>query len=143
MAESDTRKCPACRVDMRIVLERGAEIDVCDRCHGIWLDRGELSTLLSLKRGWNPLAAKSGGETDEHALKCPSCDASQFRLVSHHDNEIRVCETCSGTFVDSKTLDRLDPTASAPPTKERFQSFNINASVVEGLIELLAFFAMP
>ena len=37
-------KCPNCDgIDLRLVLTRqGAEVDYCDSCRGVWLDRGEL-----------------------------------------------------------------------------------------------------
>ena len=38
--------CPVCRAPFREVLTDGVLIDVCSRCSGVWLDRGELEELL-------------------------------------------------------------------------------------------------
>ncbi|MCL6611982.1 MAG: zf-TFIIB domain-containing protein [Peptococcaceae bacterium] len=43
--------CPACgTVEMHEVAKQGVLIDVCPRCRGVWLDRGELEKLLSAGR---------------------------------------------------------------------------------------------
>lgn len=40
-------KCPLCVDETLTVTHRGGiELDVCPRCRGIWLDRGELDRLL-------------------------------------------------------------------------------------------------
>jgi Zn-finger nucleic acid-binding protein len=40
-------KCPLCRdIDLEPRFSRGIEVDVCPRCRGLWLDRGELERLL-------------------------------------------------------------------------------------------------
>jgi Zn-finger nucleic acid-binding protein len=39
-------KCPVCDSDLRAVDRQGIEIDVCPRCRGVWLDRGELDKLI-------------------------------------------------------------------------------------------------
>lgn len=49
--------CPLC-IDqtLEITYHSGIEIDVCPRCRGIWLDRGELEKLAEAKPA--PKAAK-------------------------------------------------------------------------------------
>jgi Zn-finger nucleic acid-binding protein len=42
--------CPVCRAPFREVLTDGVLIDVCSRCSGVWLDRGELEELLRRRR---------------------------------------------------------------------------------------------
>lgn len=39
-------KCPVCDTDLRVVDRAGVEIDICPRCKGVWLDRGELDKLI-------------------------------------------------------------------------------------------------
>ncbi|HEY3281243.1 MAG TPA: zf-TFIIB domain-containing protein [Armatimonadota bacterium] len=39
--------CPLCQNPMRPNLLTGVEIDVCPRCQGVWLDRGELEEILA------------------------------------------------------------------------------------------------
>lgn len=41
-------RCPLCRdTDLEPRFSRGIEVDVCPRCRGLWLDRGELERLLA------------------------------------------------------------------------------------------------
>jgi len=42
--------CPVCGATMRVDSRNGITIDVCDE-HGIWLDSGELDTVLMRLRG--------------------------------------------------------------------------------------------
>ena len=42
--------CPVCRAPFTEVLSDGILIDVCPRCNGVWLDRGELEALLRSRR---------------------------------------------------------------------------------------------
>ena len=39
-------QCPVCQETLRSSDRQGIEIDVCPRCRGVWLDRGELDKLL-------------------------------------------------------------------------------------------------
>ena len=43
---SGERECPICKKKMRVELECGVRVDVCDD-HGLWLDRGELPSIVS------------------------------------------------------------------------------------------------
>lgn len=38
--------CPVCSIPMDEVNKSGVMIDVCPRCKGVWLDRGELNRLM-------------------------------------------------------------------------------------------------
>ncbi|MFZ5592600.1 MAG: zf-TFIIB domain-containing protein [Bacillota bacterium] len=38
--------CPHCQVEMVPASKQGVLIDVCPRCRGIWLDRGELEKIM-------------------------------------------------------------------------------------------------
>lgn len=38
--------CPHCAVELRITNRQGVEIDLCPKCRGVWLDRGELDKIL-------------------------------------------------------------------------------------------------
>lgn len=40
-----TRHCVQCKLPLRIQVLDGVEIDRCEECGGVWLDRGELETL--------------------------------------------------------------------------------------------------
>lgn len=38
-------RCPRCNIEMRKVSRMGVTIDICDRCGGMWLDKGEMDSL--------------------------------------------------------------------------------------------------
>jgi uncharacterized protein len=38
--------CPVCNTELRPTDRQGVEIDVCPKCRGVWLDRGELEKLI-------------------------------------------------------------------------------------------------
>lgn len=39
--------CPLCKIPMREMTKSGVLIDVCPRCHGVWLDRGEMEKIVA------------------------------------------------------------------------------------------------
>lgn len=46
------KDCPVCSIPMDEVPKSGVQIDVCPRCKGVWLDRGELNRLLESVKGY-------------------------------------------------------------------------------------------
>lgn len=45
-------KCPSCaNTDLTITARTGIEIDLCPKCRGIWLDRGELDKIINRAAG--------------------------------------------------------------------------------------------
>lgn len=40
--------CPACHSECRIVSVQGCRLDTCSKCHGVWLDSGEVLHVRSL-----------------------------------------------------------------------------------------------
>ena len=39
--------CPRCDVPLDVSQRQGVETDVCPRCRGVWLDRGELDKIIN------------------------------------------------------------------------------------------------
>ncbi len=44
------KDCPVCHMPMKEVPRFGVLLDVCPRCHGVWLDGGELEKVISMTR---------------------------------------------------------------------------------------------
>ena len=42
--------CPNCDGSMQAVQRAGVEFDMCPKCRGVWLDRGELEKLMAVER---------------------------------------------------------------------------------------------
>ena len=38
--------CPKCKIHLHTLKKKEIEIDVCDKCHGMWLDDKEIDKLL-------------------------------------------------------------------------------------------------
>ena len=49
--------CPVCKVPLVMSDRQGVEIDYCQQCRGVWLDRGELDKII--ERSANDSVASS------------------------------------------------------------------------------------
>ncbi len=57
--------CPVCKINLMMSERQGIEIDYCNKCRGVWLDRGELDKIIdqsgqSENRGSQTQATSSG-----------------------------------------------------------------------------------
>jgi Zn-finger nucleic acid-binding protein len=104
-----TIDCPRCWVETtRIeveVLGPNIEIDECPKCHGIWLDPGELKRLLK-DRKLTKYLTKDIGTQSKSQLVCPRC-GSLMDIESAEDVDIDVCLNCKGVWLDAGELDDL------------------------------------
>ena len=50
-ADVAAMSCPVCRVPLAMSDRQGIEIDYCPQCRGVWLDRGELDTIVERSEG--------------------------------------------------------------------------------------------
>jgi len=54
-------RCPKCGLELEEVTFMNILIDICNECNGIWLDKGELETMLAREAGFfGNLCAKIG-----------------------------------------------------------------------------------
>ncbi len=44
---SAIKKCPICSVRLKTTEKFGVEFDYCHQCHGVWVDRSEIDTILN------------------------------------------------------------------------------------------------
>ncbi|WP_236540973.1 TFIIB-type zinc ribbon-containing protein [Spiractinospora alimapuensis] len=79
----NTLNCPKCPGNLIRLELVGVEIDRCDDCHGIFLDRGELEALLEAEhrysRGQNietPYTGRRRSDLDESAEGAGAADAA-------------------------------------------------------------------
>ncbi len=80
-------------------------IDVCPKCNGIWLDKGELGKLLKDKK-MSDYLTKHIGTKSRSPLICPRC-ANIMDIEKADDVEVDVCLTCGGVWLDSGELEEL------------------------------------
>jgi Zn-finger nucleic acid-binding protein len=101
--------CPVCRNAM-ITLELGdVEIDHCTNCGGIWLDSGELETLLDDPAQAQRLLAsfRESAAPTERGRKCPICDRKMAKVaVGRCDPPLLIdkCPRSDGLWFDSGEL---------------------------------------
>ena len=54
--------CPACNVPLVMTDRQGVEIDYCQRCRGVWLDRGEIDKIVEREvAAYGPLSRGAPG----------------------------------------------------------------------------------
>ena len=107
-------KCPRDGVTLQAVRAAGVEMDKCHHCDGIWLDHGELRSLLDAKatKIEETLEQAYGdpqyerGEVDGY-MQCPRCDGRLQSIVISYATTVRVdrCEHCLGIWLDDRELD--------------------------------------
>ncbi len=70
------RACPGCQCQLAARVVHGIEIDVCQKCHGIWLDAGELR--LIVRNHHERTIAQPGTGTSPMANAVPSSQSSKW-----------------------------------------------------------------
>lgn len=74
--------CPRCETSSLIELDRqGLTIDRCERCRGVWLDRGELEKLMARER-------EREGEGDERRYEATEAPR-RYRRADSDDGDDR------------------------------------------------------
>ena len=125
--EDPAVRCPKHDRPMRRFLVAGIEVDRCSICGGIWLDAGELESLVNSDRDARDAArmldrADASVEHDDHE---PICPRDGTPLVAKRDTnkphvECDACETCSGVFLDAGELSRMTETGFADWVRRLF-----------------------
>ena len=104
--------CPKCDVGLVIVQFKNIEVDYCHRCRGLWLDAGELETLLQ----------QTGARTDDPLLDfqkqtgaipagrkhlCPRCDQALQEITVRDSLTLDRCAREQGLWFDADELKQL------------------------------------
>jgi len=89
----------------------GLEVDLCPRCGGLWLDRGEITRAARLPEQelsrLRALLTDVGGPPplpSDTTAPCPACDGKLAEVML---GGVRVdfCESCHGLFLDRGELE--------------------------------------
>jgi len=81
-------------------------IDVCPKCKGIWLDKGELGKLLKDRKLTNYLTRHIGTKS-RSPMVCLKCGMT-MDIEKADDIEVDVCLTCEGVWLDQGELEALE-----------------------------------
>jgi Zn-finger nucleic acid-binding protein len=111
MAEATNLCCVKCSSILDRATFQGLEVDLCPRCGGLWLDRGEITRAAKLpdkelSRLRDLLTGGPSGPPPvptENKAPCPSCPGSlsEVMLGAVH---VDYCEKCHGLFLDKGEL---------------------------------------
>ena len=104
--------CPRCEVKLHEV-EMGPTskvmLDVCPKCHGLWLDSGELDRLD--QSPWANIEELMYYPVDEkrNPVSCPKCavDLDPVSPADFSDVVVDRCANCSGFWLDNGELERM------------------------------------
>jgi Zn-finger nucleic acid-binding protein len=113
-------------------LEYELEVDQCFVCGGVWFDKGELDTYL--REGLHAVQSPSlGTEMDQQFNKkkgkCPVCQVEMVQQPYILDRGIQIdlCPKCSGIWLDSTELDRLESEEWKLQPKKSLLSYAIHS----------------
>jgi len=102
-------ECHKCWVEMKKeeidVFGPNIIIDVCPKCQGIWLDKGELQKILK-DRKLTDYLTKHIGTKSKSPMVCPRCGMT-MDLEKAEDVEVDVCLSCGGVWLDAGELETL------------------------------------
>jgi Zn-finger nucleic acid-binding protein len=104
--------CPVCKNAMITMELAGVEIDYCTGCGGVWLDAGEMETLLG-NGGKSRELIKSFEVDDacgEKRRKCPICDKKMEKIVAGRSRPSVLIDRCrkgDGLWFDKGELQNV------------------------------------
>jgi len=105
----DTRMCPrdesAMAREPRDALLRTVQVDVCPKCEGLFLDKGEVKSLTGHANLHKLLTKYLGFDTDS-ALHCPEC-GNRMDGEDVAGTRLDVCIKCYGVWLDPGEIDKL------------------------------------
>lgn len=111
MSEAPNLTCVKCNSILDRATFEGLEVDLCPRCGGLWLDRGEITRAARLPetelKRLRSLLTENGGPPPlpaDSVVPCPACEGelSEVMLGSVH---VDYCGTCHGIFLDRGELE--------------------------------------
>lgn len=108
-------KCPHCFVALSTRTSRDTDADVCERCGGLFLQRGELNKIAGLSSGdleYSTLDQETFRHEDVHSpIPCPSCDGGEMRKVEfiiYTNIILDYCSACGGFWLDGQELEKVN-----------------------------------
>lgn len=97
--------CPKCKVPTsEFTFEADLVLDRCDRCHGLWLDHGELARLSGGRDDFPGPPERSGPQTLFNCPKCLLVRLQEVRFMPNGSLIVEVCISCRGHWLDSREL---------------------------------------
>jgi len=106
-------KCPSCDVDLNREPMSHVEVDKCLTCEGIWLEHGELNSLIDQENQmaeFTTIDHDPGIHADSHPPRpCPACGRTMQKvnfLDESSDIIFDYCKECRGFWLDSGEIEK-------------------------------------
>ena len=110
MGDGTNLCCVKCNSVLDKALFQGLEVDLCPKCGGLWLDRGEITRAAKLPEAelarLRTLLTGSSGPPPvptPNMAPCPACTGSLSEVVLGAVH-VDYCGTCHGIFLDRGEL---------------------------------------
>ena len=111
MGDATSLCCVKCNSILDKATFQGLEVDLCPKCGGLWLDRGEITRTAKLPaaeltRLRSLLTGKAGPPPvpTENKAPCPSCPGSLAEVMLGKVH-VDYCNKCHGIFLDKGELE--------------------------------------
>jgi len=107
------KNCPKCKVTLtESVMQNGVELDSCEMCQGVWLDKGELEQMVKTHPKISHMyfnVEEIVNQKQSTEFACPNCHSVLLTGAFSHFPEtiVEVCETCEGIWCDRHELTEL------------------------------------
>lgn len=111
---SNHMKCLDCQNEMTNYeahkLVHKLSYDVCEKCGGLWLDKGELDKMAFQVMGDIEYCSRDEVKGAEETRNCPRCNVHLHKVSFLGDDKIILdrCENCSGFWLDGGQLEIID-----------------------------------
>ncbi|TFG35340.1 MAG: hypothetical protein E4H45_03005 [Nitrospirales bacterium] len=115
--------CPVCKNAMITLELSDVEIDYCTGCRGIWLDAGELETLLDDRKITEKLieSFRIDKSCKENTRKCPICLKKMHKIIAGTSTSAPLIDKCDkdhGLWFDRGELKNIFETAQLDETSK-------------------------
>ena len=102
--------CPKCKMATKpFNLEADLFFDRCDKCKGMWMDKGELARASGSESDFTDAKTLTSGLPSTKV--CPKCPGKPhlFEVLYKKPNKILidVCTSCEGLWLDSQELPQV------------------------------------
>lgn len=94
-------KCPIDHKPLLKLVIDNITIDYCRECCGIWLDSGELESLLDKRIECSEMVEKIAlnEKQDRSSKECPACEKG-LNKVDKEGIKVDICPSCRGVWLD-------------------------------------------
>lgn len=103
------------------IYETDIEVDVCPRCGGMWLDKGELEAIQqTVERDYSEAllsvpdtvkaSQRASKQMSRPMLSCPGCKQEMSRKEYGYGSQVVIdlCAACGGIWLDRGELEELE-----------------------------------